>query len=559
MGLRYGPRQKTKDKGQKGRGYHLPSISCAGTMNGSEIPEGKGPLEDRWPRRALLSVADKSGLVELGSRLANMGFQLIATGKTHASLTGAGLAVTRVSDLTGFPEILGGRVKTLHPALYAGILADPDEPGHEATLREHGLAPLDLVVVNLYPFEVAAQRQADLPELIEEIDIGGVTLLRAAAKNSDHVTVVCSPEDYQEVLGELEEQGRVTEPTRRRLALKAFHRVCDYDHAIGHTLAQRWGLEETFPETLRLHLPLAQGLRYGENPHQRAAFYRDPFATGLSVAHARQLQGKELSYNNLLDFDAAVKVISDFRRPTGVIIKHTNPCGVATADAPLIAYREALAIDSMAAFGGIVGLNVEVDEATAREITQSFKEGVIASSFTPQALEVFKSKPNMRLLAVDQLFEPVSGPSMVKISGGMLLQDHDRGLLDEKDIKYVTEREPTGEEWEALRYAWRLIKHIKSNSILFVVPYRTVGIGAGQMSRVDAVKIAAMKAGERARGAVMASDAFFPFRDGLDAAADAGVTAVIQPGGSIRDEQVIDAANERGLAMVFTGMRHFKH
>ena len=528
-------------------------------MNGSENPEGKGPIKDHWPRRALLSVADKSGLVEFGSRLIGLGFQLIATGQTHVKLTQAGLAVTQVAELTGSPEILDGRVKTLHPTLYAGLLADLNDPEHEATLNDLELAPLTLVAVNLYPFETAAKQQAALPELIEKIDIGGVTLLRAAAKNSDHVTVICSPEDYEPVLKELEDAGQVSETTRRRLALAAFQRVCDYDHAISETLAQRWGLKETFPQNLRLHLPKAQGLRYGENPHQQAAFYSDPYATGLSVAHAQQLQGKELSYNNLLDFDAALKVISDFRRPTGVIIKHTNPCGVATADSPLEAYRDSLAIDSMAAFGGIVGLNVEVDEATAREITGSFKEGVIAPSFTTKALEVFKAKPNVRLLGVEKLFEQVSGPSMVKISGGMLLQDHDRGLLDEQYIKVVTKRKPNEEEWEALRYAWRLIKHIKSNSILFVVPYRTVGIGAGQMSRIDAVRIAALKAGERARGAVMASDAFFPFRDGLDAAADAGVTAVIQPGGSIRDQEVIAAANERDLAMVFTGMRHFKH
>ncbi len=528
-------------------------------MNGSENPEGMEPTTERWPRRALLSVADKSGLVEFGTGLSQMGFQLIATGKTQKMLTEAGLKVTRVSDLTGFPEILGGRVKTLHPHLYAGLLADLNDPEHGATLKELELAPITLVAVNLYPFEEAAQRQAGLSELIEEIDIGGVTLLRAAAKNGDHVTVVCSPGDYGTVLKELKADGKVSEPTRRRLALTAFQRVCDYDHAISTTLARRWDLDETFPETLRLHLPKAQGLRYGENPHQGAAFYRDPLATGLSVAHAEQLQGKELSYNNLLDFDAALKVISDFKRPTGVIIKHTNPCGVATADSPLEAYREALAIDSMAAFGGVVGLNVQVDRETAEEITGSFKEGVIAPSFAKEAIDVFQAKPNVRLLAVDKLFENVSGPSMVKISGGMLLQDHDRGLLDEQNIKVATEREPTDDEWEGLRYAWRLIKHIKSNSILFVVPYRTVGIGAGQMSRVDAVRIAAMKAGDKAKGAVMASDAFFPFRDGLDAAADAGVTAIIQPGGSIRDQEVIAAANERGLAMVFTGMRHFKH
>jgi len=528
-------------------------------MNGSETPEGNGSVRNGWPRRALLSVANKSNLVEFATGLASLGFELIATGQTHGMLDRAGLQVKRVSDLTGFPEILDGRVKTLHPHLYAGLLADLADPEHARTLRELELAPISLVAVNLYPFEKAARNEADLDELVEQIDIGGVTLLRAAAKNSDHVTIICSPDDYKVVQEELEREGAVTEPTRRRLALAAFEMTCDYDNLISRTLARRWGLDRTFPDTLRLHMPKAQGLRYGENPHQQAAFYRDPDATGLSVAHASQLQGKELSYNNLLDFDAALKVIADFQRPTGVVIKHTNPCGVATSDSPLTAYREALAIDSMAAFGGIVGLNVEVDKATAREIIGSFKEGVIAPSFTSEALEVFRAKPNMRLLAVGNLGIPTSGPAMVKISGGMLLQDHDRGTLDEQYLKIVTERKPTEAEWEALRYAWRLIKHIKSNSILFVVPYRTVGIGAGQMSRVDAVKIAARKAGERALGAVMASDAFFPFRDGLDAAAEAGVSAVILPGGSIRDQEVIDAANKRGLAMVFTGMRHFKH
>lgn len=528
-------------------------------MNSPQPPENVGSTEHDWPPRALLSVYDKTGLEELAGKLTKHGYELVATGSTAKALVEAGQNVIPLDQVTGFPEILGGRVKTLHPAVYGGLLANLALPDHGATLREHSIRPFQFVVVNLYPFEAAAARQADMAELIEEIDIGGVSLLRAAAKNHAFVTVLSSPDQYPEVIEALENYQEVPEALRRKLALAALQRTCDYDFAISNTLACRWELAEDFPDTLRLHYPKAQGLRYGENPHQRAAFYRDTNARGLSVAHADQLQGKELSYNNLLDFDAALKVIADFKRPTSVVIKHTNPCGVASAKNGLIAYKEALAIDSMAAFGGVVGVNTIVDEAIASEITSSFKEGVIAPGFTDEALAIFKKKKNVRLLTVPDLYDPTAGPSMVKVSGGMLLQDHDRGRLDEQDIKVATDREPTENEWEALRYAWRLIKHIKSNSILFVVPYRTVGIGAGQMSRVDAVKIAARKSGERAQGAVMASDAFFPFRDGLDAAAQAGVTAVVQPGGSIRDKEVIAAANEQDLAMIFTGMRHFKH
>jgi len=505
--------------------------------------------------RALLSVSDKTGLAEFAHGLAALGIELIATGGTARTLQEAGLTVTPVERVTGFPELLGGRVKTLHPAIHAGILA-PRDPTSLNEIAAHGIAPIDLVVVNLYPFEATvAQPDVRLEDAVEQIDIGGVALLRAAAKNFDHVTTVVDPADYATVLDELRNAGNTSPETRARLAVKAFRHTAGYDAAIASYLAEVAVKDgDPLPDHLPLVLHKTQDLRYGENPHQRGALYRLPRLRGL--ADAEQLHGKELSFTNVLDIDAAWALAHEFDAPAVAIIKHASPCGCAVGEPLVEAYRAALASDPVSAFGGIVGTNRPVDEATARAITEIFTEAVIAPDFTDAALAVLTQKKNLRLIRAP--FAPPATLDLRLLHGSAVAQEPD--TVDyEGELQTVTERAPTEEELQALRFAWKVCRHVKSNAIVFARGTATVGIGTGQPSRVDSVKLAAMKAGERAQGAVMASDAFFPFPDGIEEAAKAGVTAVIQPGGSVRDAEVIAAANAHGMAMVFTGMRHFRH
>ncbi|MFB0545140.1 MAG: bifunctional phosphoribosylaminoimidazolecarboxamide formyltransferase/IMP cyclohydrolase, partial [Asgard group archaeon] len=479
-------------------------------------------------------------------------------------LKSAGVNVLEVSDVTGFPELLDGRVKTLHPKIHAGILADRRKDEHVKELEDHNIKPIDMVVVNLYPFEETVKKEnVSLEEAVENIDIGGPTLLRAGAKNFENVVVIINPNRYDEIIKELEENnGEISLKTRKILAAEAFTHTAFYDAIIHQYLIKEFNLLTDFPETLIFPLKKVQDLRYGENPHQKAAFYKDVNALNLSVSDAKQLQGKELSFNNIVDLDAALDVVKEFEDPTAVIIKHTNPCGVAVSNNILDAYIKAHATDPMSAFGCVIGLNREVNEELAEKITSTFVECVIAPEYTSIALEIFKKKPNLRLLELKSLGKTAFNSkekSCKNITGGMLLQTKDKKRLNPDDLKVVTEIAPTKEQISALLFAWTIVKHVKSNGIVLAKNTQTVGIGAGQMSRVDAVMLAVRKAGERSRGAVLASDAFFPFRDSIDEAAKGGITAIIQPGGSIRDQEVIDAANERKISMVLTGMRCFKH
>ena len=501
-------------------------------------------------RRALISVSDKTGLVDLARGLAAHGVELLSTGGSAAALRDAGLPVKDVSEHTGFPEMLDGRVKTLHPMVHGGLLFRRDIPSHVEQAAAHGIAPIDLVVVNLYPFEqTVARADVTREEAIENIDIGGPSMLRSAAKNHSAVTVVCDPADYPEVLSEMNANGGATKPeTRALLAQKVFALTSRYDRAIAAYLA---GSEGPFA----ISQPLAMSLRYGENPHQQAELYGD-----LS-AHLEQLHGKELSCNNLLDITAAVDLIGEFTDPTVAILKHTNPCGVGS-DATLIgAWDKAFATDRQAPFGGIIICNRPLDEPLASAIAEIFSEVIIAPDFAPAALDILRKKKNLRLMRLKGA--PAKAPRDVRsVLGGLLVQDHDTNSERVADGKVVTKRMPTPEEIRALEFGWKVVKHVKSNAIVFAGADRTLGIGAGQMSRVDSVRIAVWKAGEAGlslAGSAVASDAFFPFPDGLVSAAEAGATAAIQPGGSVRDEDVIKAADERGLAMVFTGKRHFRH
>ncbi len=501
--------------------------------------------------RALLSLFDKTGLQDLARSLHELGFELIASGGTARAIAQAGLPVTPVADVTGFPEILGGRVKTLHPAIHGPILAR-DQEADRAELAAHGLTPIDLVVCNLYPFQQTVDRpDVTEAEAVEQIDIGGVTLLRAAAKNFARVTVLTDPQDYAWVLQKWA-AGQLTLEDRRRLALKAFRHTAAYDVAISRWLAGQVDAEEALlPDTLLLAATRVQPLRYGENPHQRAAFYR---WQGYEPAF-QQLQGKALSYNNLGDLHGAWGAVQEFETPAVAIIKHANPCGLATDPDLVTAYHKALASDPISAFGSIIAVNRPVDLPLVEAIGKLFVEVLAAPDFTPQALQRLSKKKNLRVMKATQAAAfPLE---LHTVYGGLLAQTPDQSLA--ADWRVVTQRQPTEEEMADLRFAWRVVKWVKSNAILFAKDRATVGVGAGQMSRVDAVKLAAMKAGERARGAVMASDAFFPFPDGIEEAARAGITAVIQPGGSIRDEEVIAAANNLGMAMVMTSMRHFRH
>jgi phosphoribosylaminoimidazolecarboxamide formyltransferase/IMP cyclohydrolase len=522
-------------------------------------------------RRALLSVSDKTGLIDLARGLAAFQVELISTGGTRKTLADAGLSLRDVSEVTGYPEMLDGRVKTLHPRIHGGILAVRDNPEHVQTLQEHDIQPIDLVVCNLYPFEATAARPgATHEEIVENIDIGGPSMVRSSAKNYRDVAIVTSPDQYTALLEEMRQHnGALSLATRERLAAAAFTRTAAYDRAISAYFARRIETE-AFPAALDLQLERRQSLRYGENPHQRAAFYVEPDAPPASVACAEVLHGKELSYNNLLDLDSALNLVREFSEPAAVVIKHNNPCGAAIAATLVDAFRKAYEGDPLSAFGGILGFNREVDEATAIQITEPnrFVECIIAPGFSDAAFEILTTRPtwkkSVRLLKTGPLeVGRISNPSYRRdyrrVDGGLLVQDRDWSSDDFAQLKVVTKRAPTEEEMRDLRFTWLVCKHVKSNAIVLGKGGMVVGVGAGQMSRVDSVQIAVRKAGERSKGAVLASDAFFPFRDNVDEAARAGVSAIIQPGGSVRDADSIQACDEHGLAMMFTGIRHFRH
>ena len=522
-------------------------------------------------KRALISLSDKSGLGELAAGLARHGVEIVSTGGTAAKLREAGAEVRDISDLTGFPEMMDGRVKTLHPKVHGGLLAVRDNPEHAAAMEEHAIAPIDLVVVNLYPFLNTVMSGADRDTIIENIDIGGPSMVRSAAKNHAHVAIITDPADYAALLEQLDSKGGTTLEFRKKLAAKAFALTAAYDSTISQWFAfsdqgERW------PETWTIASKLKMPLRYGENPHQQAALYVPVGPHVRGIAQASQVQGKELSYNNLNDANAALELVSEFRgaEPTVVIVKHANPCGVATGKTLIDAWREALACDSVSAFGGIVATNRPLDAETAAAITDIFTEVVVAPDAEEAAKAIFAKKKNLRLLLAGELPDPArAGQSLAVITGGLLVQDRDNGMISRDQIKCVTKRQPSEQEVCDCLFAWTVAKHVKSNAIVYAKDGVTAGIGAGQMNRRDSARIAAIRAKEAAEangwreprtvGSAVASDAFFPFADGLLAAAEAGATAVIQPGGSIRDEDVIAAADEAGLAMLFTGMRHFRH
>ncbi|MEX2129391.1 MAG: bifunctional phosphoribosylaminoimidazolecarboxamide formyltransferase/IMP cyclohydrolase [Xanthobacteraceae bacterium] len=520
--------------------------------------------------RALISVSDKSGLIEFARALAARGASLVSTGGTSRAFAEAGLNVTDVTALTGYPEMMDGRVKTLHPKVHGAILAVRDEKAHADAMQQHGIEPIDLVVVNLYPFEATVAKGAGFEECVESIDIGGPALIRAAAKNHGDVAVIVDPADYEVVLKEIAAHGGTTLALRRLLAAKAFARASAYDAAISGWFAEQTGLEA--PVWRAFAGKLIERLRYGENPHQNATIYGSP-EQRFGVAGARQVQGKELSYNNIADTDAAFECVAEFdakRTAAVVIVKHANPCGVAEGRNLLDAYKKALACDPVSAFGGIIALNRTLDAEATTAIVEIFTEVIVAPAASEEAIRIVATKKNLRLLLTGGLPDPRSrGLAFRSVAGGMLVQTRDNAVVDDLDIKAVTKRKPTNDELADLKFAFRVAKHVKSNAIVYAKNGATVGIGAGQMSRVDSARIAALKARDAAKaagqseplttGSVVASDAFFPFADGLLAAVEAGATAVIQPGGSIRDDEVIAAANEKNIAMVFTGVRHFRH
>ncbi len=523
--------------------------------------------------RALISVSDKRGVVDLARGLTALGIEILSTDGTAKALTGAGITVTPVEDFTGFPEMLGGRVKTLHPRIHAGILHRRSDPSHLEAMTRHDLKAIDLVVVNLYPFEqTVAKPDCGLADAIENIDIGGPSLLRASAKNHADVGVVVDPDDYPAVLAALTEDGTLSAEHKLALAKKAFRSTARYDGAIADYLGSLDGGErQPFSETLHLQYVKAQDLRYGENPHQSAAFYRSPVVRETGVATATQIQGKELSYNNIVDANAAFALLQEFDETAAVAIKHTNPCGVATSTESLAdAFRKARACDPISIFGGIVGLNRTVDAATVQEILNLYEQGfleiVLAPGYAAPALEMLASSKrlqNIRLLEIPEIADAQQARYEARpITGGLLYQERDTGQINVRDCEVVTKRRPTDMEYQALAFAWRVCKHVKSNAIVLTSSDQVVSVGAGQMSRVDSAKIAVSRArdlGLETRGSVVGSDAFFPFRDGLDVVAQAGATAAIQPGGSLRDKEVAAAADEHGMAMIVTGMRHFRH
>jgi phosphoribosylaminoimidazolecarboxamide formyltransferase/IMP cyclohydrolase len=517
-------------------------------------------------RNAVISASQKLGLTSFASSLCELGVQIYSTGGTRRTLADAGVPAIEVAQYTGFPEMLDGRVKTLHPKVHGGILARRDLPDHMRALDAHAIRPFDLVVVNLYPFEqTVARNQCTWKEAIENIDIGGPAMIRSAAKNHEAVAVVSDPGQYSAVLDELRHRGGTTLETRRRLALDAFRLTANYDRAIASYLAKHQE-SQIFPSELLLDFERRQLLRYGENPHQQAAFYVERAVTGASLATARQLHGKELSYNNLLDLESALALAREFSEPAAVIIKHNNPCGAATHEQLALAFRRAYEGDPVSAFGCVMALNREVDEATAQALAEPgrFVEAIIAPAFDPPALQLLTTRPswkaNVRLIEVGELNDGGDrGWDYRRVTGGLLVQTRDAVADSENDWQNVTRRHPTDSELADLRFAWKVVRHVKSNAIVLAKDRQLVGVGAGQMNRVESVAIATRKAGDKARGSVLAGDAFFPFRDGPELAAAAGVTAMIQPGGSKRDDESIAACDEHGVAMIFTGRRHFKH
>lgn len=515
--------------------------------------------------RAVISVSDKEGIADFAKGLSDLGVEILSTGGTAKKLRDEGIEVKDISEYTGSPEILGGRVKTLHPKLHGGILALRDDSSHAQQMEDNDIEAIDLVVVNLYPFEEVIKKDTtDLAEAIENIDIGGPTMLRAAAKNYKYVTLITHPEDYGEVLEELNTKGGSVSPeTNFRLAVKAFSYVARYDAAISNYLGAVTddGARVKFPESLTLHMDKRMKLRYGENPHQEGSFYVESDIDRPCISNSTQLQGKELSLNNIYDTDAALEAVKDYQETACVIVKHNNPCGVATDEKVVEAFLKAKACDPVSSFGGIVAFNRDVDDAVAKELASMFLEVIIAPGYSDKALEILSEKGNLRVMKTPPLDKSVKdGLDYKKVVGGALVQDRDTGIENDfNEMRVETKRQPTDEELSALKFAWKVCKHVKSNAIVFANDGQTVGIGAGQMSRVDSVKIATIKAELPTKGAVLASDAFFPFRDGIDEAAKAGITAIVQPGGSIRDSDIIEACDEHGMAMVFTGFRHFKH
>ena len=513
-------------------------------------------------KRSLISVSNKEGIVEFARELNLLGVEIISTGGTASLLEKNHIPVRSVSDLTGFPEMLDGRVKTLQPQIHGGILAVRDKPEHMAKLKEHSILPIDLVVVNLYPFkETIMKKEVTMADAIENIDIGGPTMIRSAAKNHRDVTVVVNPNDYERVLAAIRDQGCTTLALRYELAVEAFSHTGQYDAFISQYLHRQLQDASPFPAVLNLTYEKVQDLHYGENPHQKAAFYRDPFARGASVSTARQLHGRDLSFNNVNDANAALELVKEFSEPAVVAIKHANPCGVGVGATLAEAYKKAFESDPVSIFGGIIAVNRTMDQDAAREINQIFVEIVLAPGYTPEALEILTMKKNIRILDVGPLADGSMAAAwdMKKVNGGLLVQDADAALALPDTWKVVSNRAPTKQEIQDLLFAWKVVKHTKSNAIIMVKDQGTVGIGAGQMNRVGSAKIAAEQAGDKAQGAAMASDAFFPFPDSLEVAVKAGVTAVIHPGGSVKDEESIAVADAHDVAMVLTGMRHFRH
>lgn len=509
-------------------------------------------------KRALISVSDKNGITDFARELVSLGFELISTGGTKKALQEQGIPVLSVSDVTGFPEILEGRVKTLNPFIHGGLLAKQDDEAHQKQLEKHGIEPIQIVCVNLYPFQQTIEKpDVTVADAIENIDIGGPTMLRSSAKNHQYVTVVVDPTDYETVISELKADGKTSLETRRKLAAKVFRHTAAYDALIAGYMTDLAG-EET-PEKLTVTYELKQTLRYGENPHQKAAFYKKPLGSTFSIAYAEQLHGKELSYNNINDADAALQIVKEFTEPAAVAVKHMNPCGIGTGKSGYEAFTKAFAADPVSIFGGIIAFNREVKAETAEKLREIFLEIIIAPSFSEEALAILTGKKNLRLLTIP--FDDVEKVEMklTTIEGGLLVQERDNFTLEDATITIPTKRQPTEAEWESLKLGWKVVKHVKSNAIVVTSEDMTLGIGAGQMNRVGAAEIALKQAGEKAQGAGLASDAFFPMDDTIEAAAKAGITAIIQPGGSIRDEDSIKKADEYGIAMVFTGVRHFKH
>lgn len=510
-------------------------------------------------KRALISVSDKTGVVEFAKQLHDYGVEIISTGGTMKTLKAAGIPVRYVSEVTGFPEIMDGRVKTLNPYIHGGILAVRDNAAHVEAMEKHNILGIDMVVVNLYPFRQTIEKpDVSLEDAVENIDIGGPAMIRAASKNFKFVTVVVNPARYTDILHQLAEEGNISAQFRMALAKEAFNHTAEYDACIAGYLAGQLG-EGEFPDTVHLVYEKVQPLRYGENPHQQAAFYREKNVHKSGVANARQLHGKELSFNNIVDVEAAYSIVAEFDKPAATIIKHTNPCGTGIGKDLAQAYEKAYQADPVSAYGGIVALNREVDVVTAVQISKLFIEAVIAPGFSEDSLDILSKKQNIRLLVADTLQAGTKQADIKAVSGGMLIQERDASVEARESMQVVTKRQPSEEEWEQLLLAWKVVKHVKSNAIVVANDNQTLGVGAGQMNRVGSAGIALTQAGEKSKGAVMSSDAYLPFRDTVDTVAKAGITAIIQPGGSMRDEESIQAANEHNIAMVFTGIRHFKH